>query len=279
MDRLYSGEDILQVVLLTGVIGGGAAALSGRAIARAWQPSWHMAVAAFLLGAAARFFHFALFEGDLLVAAVLCLRHRDLHHRRHARLASDARPADGAAISLAVCPLGPARVARNRAGKPHVTVLTCSDLSSRPDERTTMKKLSLGAIALLSVLATAPALADDIAVAVAAPMTGGQATFGRQFREGAEQAVADINAAGGVLGKKLRLEIGDDACDPKQARSVAEKLAGMGVVVAIGHYCSSSSIPASDAYLDGGVLQITPGFDQSAVHRSRHVEHLPHLRA
>src|ERR1700761_4868589 len=65
MDRLYSGEDILQVVLLTGVIGGGAASLSGRAIARAWQPSWHMAVAAFLLGAAARFFHFALFDGEL----------------------------------------------------------------------------------------------------------------------------------------------------------------------------------------------------------------------
>src|SRR6185503_19451419 len=50
----------------------------------------------------------------------------------------------------------------------------------------------------------------------------------------------------------------DDACDPKQARSVAEKLSGMGVVVSVGHYCSSSSIPASDAYLDGGVLQITP---------------------
>ncbi len=54
------------------------------------------------------------------------------------------------------------------------------------------------------------------------------------------------------------LQIGDDACDPKQARSVAEKLAGAGVAVVVGHYCSSSSIPASDAYLDGGVLQITP---------------------
>jgi len=76
--------------------------------------------------------------------------------------------------------------------------------------------------------------------------------------DGAKQAVADINATGGVLGKKLHLEIGDDACDPKQARSVAEKLSGMGVAVVVGHYCSSSSIPASDAYLDAGVLQITP---------------------
>ena len=121
-----------------------------------------------------------------------------------------------------------------------------------------MKKLRLGALALLFGLLAGPAMAQDIIVAAAGPMTGGQATFGRQMRNGAEQAVADINAAGGVLGKKLRLEIGDDACDPKQARSVAEKLSGKGVVAVFGHYCSSSSIPASDAYLDGGVLQITP---------------------
>jgi branched-chain amino acid transport system substrate-binding protein len=113
-------------------------------------------------------------------------------------------------------------------------------------------------LALAFALSAAPALADDIVVAAAVPLTGGQATFGRQMKNGAEQAVADINAAGGVLGRKLRLEIGDDACDPKQARSVAEKLSGMGIAVAVGDYCSSSSIPASDAYLDGGVLQITP---------------------
>ena len=89
-------------------------------------------------------------------------------------------------------------------------------------------------------------------------MTGGEATFGRQLKNGAEQAVADINAAGGVLGKKLKLEVGDDACDPKQARSVGEKFAGMKLPVVVGHYCSSSSIPASEAYAEGGVLQITP---------------------
>jgi hypothetical protein len=73
MDGLYSGETILQVVLLTGVIGGGAAALSGRAIALAWRPPAHVAIAALLLGAAARFFHFALFQGELLsVTSYVC---------------------------------------------------------------------------------------------------------------------------------------------------------------------------------------------------------------
>src|ERR1700730_6993828 len=126
--------------------------------------------------------------------------------------------------------------------------------------RSSMKNLRLAALALGAGLAlTGAAWGQEITVGVAGPMTGGEATFGRQMNNGAELAVADINAAGGVLGKKLRLEVGDDACDPKQARSVAEKLSGMGVVVSVGHYCSSSSIPASDAYQDGGVLQITPG--------------------
>ena len=122
-----------------------------------------------------------------------------------------------------------------------------------------MKKLRLIGFALGASLTLAgSAFGQDIAIGVAGPMTGGEATFGKQMKDGAELAVADINAAGGVLGKKLKLEIGDDACDPKQARSVAEKMAGMKVPFVAGHYCSSSSIPASEAYAEGGVLQITP---------------------
>jgi branched-chain amino acid transport system substrate-binding protein len=102
------------------------------------------------------------------------------------------------------------------------------------------------------------ASAQDITIGVAGPMTGQYASFGQQLKNGAELVVADINAAGGVLGKKLKLEIGDDACDPKQARAVAEKLSGLKVPFVAGHFCSSSSIPASDAYAENNVLQITP---------------------
>jgi len=121
-----------------------------------------------------------------------------------------------------------------------------------------MKTHRLGALALMLGLLAGPAMAQDTAVATAGPMTGEYAAFGRQLRNGAEQAVADLNAHGGVLGHKLKLQIADDACDPKQAFSVAQKLAGSGVSVVVGDYCSSSSIPASNAYLDGNVLQITP---------------------
>jgi branched-chain amino acid transport system substrate-binding protein len=122
-----------------------------------------------------------------------------------------------------------------------------------------MYNLKFIALALGATLAfTATARAQDITVAVAGPMTGGESPFGTQMKNGAELAVADLNAAGGVLGKKLALQVSDDACDPKQARSVAEKIAGAKIPFVAGHFCSSSSIPASEAYADGNVLQITP---------------------
>jgi branched-chain amino acid transport system substrate-binding protein len=115
----------------------------------------------------------------------------------------------------------------------------------------------VAALAMLGVVAAAPAQAQ-IKIGTAGPITGSNATFGAQLKAGAEQAVADINAKGGVLGKKLELSIGDDACDPKQAVSVANKFAADKVVFVAGHFCSSSSIPASKVYLEEGILQITP---------------------
>jgi branched-chain amino acid transport system substrate-binding protein len=122
-----------------------------------------------------------------------------------------------------------------------------------------MKSLKLIGLAFgASIALSSAAFAQDLTIAVAGPMTGGESAFGRQMKNGAEMAVADINAAGGVNGKKLALDVEDDACDPKQARSVAEKIAGAKIPFVAGHYCSSSSIPASEAYADGNVLQITP---------------------
>jgi branched-chain amino acid transport system substrate-binding protein len=102
------------------------------------------------------------------------------------------------------------------------------------------------------------AAGNEIVIGVAGPMTGDLAAFGEQLQRGAEQAVADLNAEGGVLGKKLRLVIGDDQCDPKRAVRVANDLVQQGVVFVDGHFCSGSSIPASEVYDDAGVLQITP---------------------
>ena len=69
MSGLYEHESWLQVALVTGIIGGGAAWLTGRAIASTWRPFWHVVAYTLLLGCAVRFVHFALFEGALLSPA------------------------------------------------------------------------------------------------------------------------------------------------------------------------------------------------------------------
>jgi len=113
-------------------------------------------------------------------------------------------------------------------------------------------------IALAAGLAFAGSAHAQIRIGVAGPITGSEAAVGAQLQAGAKAAVEDINAKGGVNGKKIELIIGDDACEPKQATSVAQKMAADKVVFVAGHYCSSSSIPASKVYGEEGILQVTP---------------------
>ena len=98
----------------------------------------------------------------------------------------------------------------------------------------------------------------DVVLAVVGPVTGQYASFFDQITHGAKAAAEAINAAGGVNGEKITLQIEDDACDPKQAVAVANKLAGQHVAAVMGHFCSSSSIPASDVYAESGILMISP---------------------
>jgi branched-chain amino acid transport system substrate-binding protein len=116
-----------------------------------------------------------------------------------------------------------------------------------------MMKKHLLLAAVLGLGLASPAAAQDLTVAVNGPMTGEYATFGNQFKVGAEAAAADINAAGGVLGKKIKLELGDDACDPKQANSLAQKTAALKPALVAGHFCSGSLI-----YAEANIVQISP---------------------
>ena len=121
-----------------------------------------------------------------------------------------------------------------------------------------MRSLRTSLLAAMALITGSAAASAEITISVAGPMTGTYASFGDQMRRGAVLAVADLNAKGGVLGQKLRLVIEDDACDPKQAVAVANKLASQGVVFVAGHFCSGSSIPASSVYTEEGLLQISP---------------------
>ena len=110
----------------------------------------------------------------------------------------------------------------------------------------------------MAALLSLPAMAADVQIGVAGPLTGSNAAAGEQMKIGAIQAVEDLNKAGGILGQKIVLNISDDACDPKQAVSVANQMATKKVVLVAGHYCSGSSIPASKVYLEEGILMISP---------------------
>jgi branched-chain amino acid transport system substrate-binding protein len=121
-----------------------------------------------------------------------------------------------------------------------------------------MKRIAFAAT-LAFGLALAGSASAQIKFGVAGPLTGGSAAFGAQLKNGVEQAVADINAAGGIMGQKIVLASpGDDRADPKEGVSVANKLAGEGVKFVIGHFNSGVSIPASEVYQENGMLQITP---------------------
>ncbi|WP_263145491.1 branched-chain amino acid ABC transporter substrate-binding protein [Pseudomonas sp. RIT-PI-AD] len=100
--------------------------------------------------------------------------------------------------------------------------------------------------------------ADTIKIGMAGPVTGAVAQYGDMQFIGAKMAIEQINKAGGVNGAQLEGVVYDDACDPKQAVAVANKIVNDDVKFVIGHLCSSSTQPASDIYEDEGVLMITP---------------------
>ena len=99
--------------------------------------------------------------------------------------------------------------------------------------------------------------ADTIKIGLAGPVTGAVAQYGDMQFIGAQMAIEQINKKGGVDGKQLEGVVYDDACDPKQAVAVANKIVNDGISFVVGHLCSSSTQPASDIYEDEGILMIT----------------------
>jgi len=120
-----------------------------------------------------------------------------------------------------------------------------------------MRRAALLAFLLLSIPSFVKA--EDIKIGVAGPMTGGLAAFGEQIQHGAQIAIEEINAKGGLLGQKLKLIAEDDACDPKQAHDVASKMVSQKVAVVFGHRCSAGSMAASSVYGEDNILQIDVG--------------------
>jgi branched-chain amino acid transport system substrate-binding protein len=109
--------------------------------------------------------------------------------------------------------------------------------------------------AILLAMATSPSPAHaEVRIGLAAPLTGTMGWAGGATERGAEVAVADLNAKGGVLDELIRLITADDYCDGEQAVAAANKLIASGVVAVFGHQCSGAAIPASKIYSEAEIL-------------------------
>lgn len=119
--------------------------------------------------------------------------------------------------------------------------------------------LTLGISLALSCWAV-PALAQKVVkIGVSGPYTGGAAAYGKDFESAVKLAIEDANAAGIKLGGELikfELVSEDDAADPKQAVSVAQRFSDMKVAGVVGHLTSGATIPASKVYYEAGIPQV-----------------------
>lgn len=119
----------------------------------------------------------------------------------------------------------------------------------------------LGVLPVLVVVAlpVSPVAAQDLVIGVAAPMTGNLAQVGKQFAEGAQLAADEVNAKGGIKGRKVVVRVEDDKGDPKEAATVAQKFAVNDQVLAVlGHYSSSACLAAVPIYTRARLATITP---------------------
>ncbi|MDP4025719.1 branched-chain amino acid ABC transporter substrate-binding protein [Methylobacterium sp. NEAU 140] len=107
------------------------------------------------------------------------------------------------------------------------------------------------------LLATPAAAQAPVRIGLSAPLTGPDAAYGQGLRLGAEQAVADLNRAGG--GRRYALVTADDAGEARQAAAVAKRFAGEGIRLVVGPLESSSVAAASPVYDEAGAVAITPG--------------------
>lgn len=123
-----------------------------------------------------------------------------------------------------------------------------------------MQRRRRAALVLAAACLLAPSLAQaQVRIGLAAPLTGPDAGFGQGVRLGAEQAIADINRAGGVNGQKLQLIVQDDASDAKQGVVVARKFAASGVKFVVGHLNSGVSAVTLPIYEEAGIIAVNPG--------------------
>lgn len=91
-----------------------------------------------------------------------------------------------------------------------------------------------------------------------APFSGSEAAFGDYMKYGAQLAINEINADGGVLGQDIELVTEDDGCDATMAVAAANKLVTEGVTASVGGYCSGATLPTLPIFEKAGIPMVIP---------------------
>jgi branched-chain amino acid transport system substrate-binding protein len=123
--------------------------------------------------------------------------------------------------------------------------------------------LTLGAAASASSIpASAPLAAEPIVLGVSGPLTGPNAQYGNQWKQGFDLALDQINGAGGINGRNLAYAFEDSQSDPRQSVAIAQKfVSDPRIVVELGDFSSPASMAASSIYQRAGLVQF--GFTNS----------------
>ena len=121
------------------------------------------------------------------------------------------------------------------------------------------KLVVLSIVGLFVFAVSGPVMAGDtIKLGVAGPHSGDLASYGIPTIKAAELVVKKVNAAGGVLGKKVELLVEDDVCKPEVATNTATKLISNKVDVVLGHICSGATKAAMGIYKDSKIIAMSP---------------------
>ncbi len=122
-----------------------------------------------------------------------------------------------------------------------------------------MKTTILGILtgAFILIICGNAAAQTEIKVGIAGPLSGNALNTGEQQEVGAQKAFEHLNDQGGLLGKEIVVISVDDACEPRQAKAVAQQLVSEGVVFVVGHVCSAASLAVSKIYEKAGIIMIS----------------------
>ncbi|HYW77642.1 MAG TPA: branched-chain amino acid ABC transporter substrate-binding protein [Gammaproteobacteria bacterium] len=111
----------------------------------------------------------------------------------------------------------------------------------------------LASIGLLAIGTLTAQAANTVLIGVQVPITGPQATYGKDMLNAVKLAANYVDNHGGINGEKIKLTVGDSACDPQEAVNAASKLASKGVDAVVGGYCSGATLPTLKVYGDSDI--------------------------